>query len=110
MKKILLIMLMLSICSSCISTVSSKNEIGKFNVHVYFSEKYNTDVASITGVSKDSALWISSYEVNYKNDKVILIIKKGLKKTGISGPYLIEFPISKSATAIYLGSEVIWKR
>lgn len=103
-------MLLISICSSCTSTVSSKIEIGKFNVNVSFSEKHNTDVASITGVSRDSALWINSYKVKYKNDKVLLIIKKGLKKTGISGPYLIEFPISKSATAIYLGSEVIWKR
>ena len=58
----------------------------------------------------DSALWISSYNVKYKKDKVIVIIKKSLKATGMSGPYLIEFPVPKSTTAIYLGSEVIWKR
>ncbi len=110
MNKIILIMLLLSLCSSCVSTVSSKNEIGKFNVNVSFSEKYNTDVASISGISQDSALWINSYKINYKNDKVILIIKKGLRETGISGPYLIEFPISKSVNEIYLDSEVIWKR
>jgi hypothetical protein len=91
--------------------VSSKSEIGEFRIDVSFSKDHGCDVARITGRQLDSSLWVHSYSVVYEKEKITVNIERSLKQTGMSGLYLIEFPVPLTVKRISSGpGDIVWER
>ena len=111
MKKIFSLLLLYLSTQTCTSMIQSKTGIDHFFISVTGAENQKGDQVRITGQSKDSALFIKSYEISYDVDTVHVKIFKTLKNTGYANPYGIQFYIPKSIKFIILGdNEIVWKR
>ncbi len=109
-RNFLFIFIALISITSCSQLIKSKTTI--LDLKIDITEINNGDLlCCLSGQTGDSALWVESYIIKYEDDKIFVLIKNSLKKTGISNPYYIEFIIPKSVETVFLGKEeVIWKR
>ena len=100
---------LLIILSSCSKIVESKDDISNFRIEISEFDTNETLLCRIYGNTKDSALWIKSYKLEYDGQNVFVLIEKSLNPTGISDPYFIQFIIPEITENIYLGrKELIW--
>ena len=108
MKKFLAVCIFASalLFASCISA-SVK---GFNNLDIQFEETQEDDLvkATISGFKCSSAISIGSYQVEYKNNKVLVRIKEKLNDTGMAMNYYIQFLMSKSVNEIYIGKDLFW--
>ena len=97
--------------TSCSSFVKSPAEIGDFSIKFSDTDKPGQKLCLISGVSKDSALWIKSYLVRYKKDAMYLFIERSSRSTGHSSPYYLQFVVPENVKEIHLGKDsIIWSR
>ena len=110
-QKTIILLGLLIIITSCSTIVESKTEILNFDIEISEFDSTETLLCKLTGNTADSALWIKSYNIEYKKNAIFIIIEKSLRPTGISNPYFIQFLIPEKIESIYLGQgEIIWQR
>ena len=80
------------------------------NLDIKFEETQEDDLVktTISGFKCSSAISIGSYQVEYKNNKVLVRIKEKLNDTGMAMNYHIQFLVSKSVNEIYIGKDLFW--
>lgn len=111
MKRLLFLACALVSLVSCKTTVQSKSQIINYKFEVVQIDSSANFYGEITGNTNDSALWIKSYSIEYKNNDMHVTIVKSLRNTGISDPYFIKFFIPQNVARVYLGNnELIWTR
>ena len=105
---------LLSLCifaSALLFTSCTSASIKGFNnLDIKFEETQEDDLvkATISGFKCSSAISIGSYQVEYKNNKVLVKIKEKLTSTGMAMNYYIQFLMSKSVNEIYIGKDLFW--
>jgi hypothetical protein len=101
---------------SCSGFVAGKSEIGKFTVKISPANTLpligNEELYTIeiSGITKDSALWIKSYSVRYETTRMKIRIEKSLRATGLSNPYYLQVLIPESVNEVFLGNELVWQK
>lgn len=111
MKKVLIFLILCinTLLLSCVTSSPVKKDVFD-NLKIDFEKTENNHLVKVTinGRILDSSLSIESYKIRYEGNKVFIDINRGIKQTGISLDYFIQFYMNKDVNEIYIGNDLFW--